>query len=88
MICEHLASTPLDSVPPLGSTEGCADCLADGHRDWVHLRQCLNCGKIGCCDSSPRRHASKHYAEEGHPVIRSIEPGERWRWCFADEALG
>jgi hypothetical protein len=54
---------------------------------WVHLRECLTCGHIGCCDSSPQRHASKHGAEVGHPIVRSFEPGEDWRWCFVDEAI-
>jgi hypothetical protein len=53
----------------------------------VHLRLCLTCGKVGCCDSSPRRHASRHGAADGHPVVRSFEPGEDWRWCFVDQTL-
>jgi len=68
------------------STEGCSDCLASGGT-WVHLRECLTCGHVGCCDSSPNRHASAHFAQSRHPVIRSFEPGEDWRWCFVDEAL-
>lgn len=56
-----------------------------GH--WVHLRLCLICGKAGCCDSSPNRHASRHFHETGHPLVRSIEPGERWVWCYADNML-
>ena len=62
------------------------DCLRDGTR-WVHLRLCLTCGNVGCCDSSPQRHATKHFHRVGHPVMRSFEPGESWRWCFVDEAL-
>jgi CPA1 family monovalent cation:H+ antiporter len=54
----------------------------------VHLRLCLQCGHVGCCDSSPERHATKHFESEGHPVMRSFEPGEEWRWCFVDEKLG
>jgi uncharacterized UBP type Zn finger protein len=88
MTCAHLAATPLDAQPPAAFERGCQACVAGGHRDWVHLRQCLTCGYVGCCDSSPRRHASGHYAAAGHPVIRSIEPGESWRWCYADESLG
>jgi CPA1 family monovalent cation:H+ antiporter len=61
--------------------------VALGHRDWVHLRLCLECGHVGCCDSSPGRHASAHYAEIEHPVVRSIEPNEQWRWCFVDEEV-
>lgn len=64
--------------------DGCEDCLAAGD-PWFHLRICLSCGKVGCCDSSPNKHASKHAAESGHPLIRSIEPREEWSWCFVDE---
>jgi monovalent cation/hydrogen antiporter len=88
MTCSHLASTPLDAVPTASRADGCPDCLADDFHGWVHLRQCLNCGHVGCCDSSPRRHATKHNADTGHPVIRSIEPGEAWRWCYADDLVG
>ena len=62
-------------------------CLAEG-LVWVHLRMCVGCGNIGCCDSSPGRHASAHHRETGHPVMRSAEPGEDWRWCFVDEVAG
>jgi uncharacterized UBP type Zn finger protein len=86
MTCTHLAETPLDAKPvPVGRE--CVDCVAAGHRDWVHLRLCLECGHVGCCDSSPRKHASAHYAEVKHPVMRSIEPNEQWRWCFVDEEV-
>jgi uncharacterized UBP type Zn finger protein len=68
------------------SNEGCTDCLATGG-EWVHLRECLTCGHVGCCDSSPNRHASAHFATTRHPVIRSFEPGEDWRWCFVDEEI-
>ena len=87
MTCSHLANAPL-AAQPVPDERGCVDCLAEGHRDWVHLRLCLECGHVGCCDSSPRRHATAHFAESKHPVIRSIEPGESWRWCFADEEVG
>jgi uncharacterized UBP type Zn finger protein len=66
------------------TTEGCTDCLAIGGQ-WVHLRECLTCGHVGCCDSSPNRHATAHYEATRHPVIRSFEPGENWRWCFVDQ---
>ena len=69
------------------SADGCEECLAIGGW-WVHLRLCLTCGMVACCDSSPRRHMSKHYENEHHPVMRSYEPGEDWRWCFVDELLG
>ena len=82
--CPHIAQLPPEPAP--STTEGCEDCLAAG-TSWVHLRECLSCGHIGCCDSSPERHASKHGAAADHPVIRSFEPGENWRWCFVDEVL-
>lgn len=65
---------------------GCEECLASGSR-WVHLRTCLTCGHVGCCDSSPNRHASRHFATAGHPIAESYEPGENWAWCYADELL-
>lgn len=94
MSCVHLAVNPDPSTDPRpDATNGCPECLALGKTDWVHLRLCLTCGHVGCCDSSPRRHATRHFtrtAEAGaaHPVIRSFEPGEIWRWCYLDEALG
>jgi uncharacterized UBP type Zn finger protein len=87
MSCEHLSNAPL-TAQPVPEERECVDCVALGHRDWVHLRLCLECGHVGCCDSSPGRHASAHYAESKHPVLRSIEPNESWRWCFADEEIG
>ena len=81
--CTHLDQ--IRDVQP-GTPDGCEECLATGGR-WVHLRECLTCGHIGCCDSSPGRHASRHYAGTGHPIARSFEPGEEWAWCFADEVL-
>jgi hypothetical protein len=63
---------------------GCEDCLSLGTK-WVHLRLCLACGKVGCCDSSPMRHARAHALRAYHPVVRSLEPGEHWRWCYIDE---
>ena len=83
--CEHL-QVP---VPDLESrTAGqCDDCLEEGTA-WVHLRKCLTCGKIACCDSSPRRHASAHFEDSRHPVMQSAEDGEDWRWCFVDELTG
>jgi uncharacterized UBP type Zn finger protein len=65
-------------------TNGCAECLAMGDT-WVHLRLCLTCGHVGCCDSSKNTHATKHFHATRHPVIRSLEPGERWAWCYVDE---
>jgi uncharacterized UBP type Zn finger protein len=66
------------------SVEGCEECLKGGD-PWFHLRICLECGQVGCCDSSPNRHASAHAEKTGHPLIRSIEPGEQWAFCFLDE---
>lgn len=66
------------------SADGCEDCLKIGS-SWVHLRLCLTCGHVACCDSSPSRHARKHFYAVGHPIIQSFEPGEDWRWCYADE---
>ena len=65
-------------------TNGCEECLRLG-TPWVHLRLCLTCGEVGCCDSSPMRHARGHAASTGHVVVRSLEPGENWRWCYAHE---
>jgi hypothetical protein len=66
---------------------GCEDCLAQGRRDWLHLRVCQHCGHVGCCDSSPGRHASKHFLATAHPIVRSYEPGEGWYWCYIDEVM-
>ena len=65
-------------------THGCEECLRLG-TPWVHLRLCLTCGKVGCCDSSPMRHARAHAGTSGHVVVRSLEPGESWRWCYAHD---
>jgi Zn-finger in ubiquitin-hydrolases and other protein len=81
-VCGHLDRITVESLPT--SIEGCAECLKIGSR-WVHLRMCTSCGKIGCCDSSPNRHASKHAAVDDHPIARSAEPGEDWSWCYVDE---
>jgi len=66
--------------------EGCEDCLREG-TGWVHLRECLECGHVGCCDNSPRRHATAHWHSSAHPIMRSFEPGEEWGWCYADEVF-
>jgi hypothetical protein len=67
-------------------SDGCEECLREG-TGWVHLRLCLTCGHVGCCDSSPMRHARGHAGLVGHPIVRSFEPGEYWRWCFVDETF-
>jgi len=82
--CEHLRDGPTDAEPR--TPQGCEECLRDGTR-WVQLRLCLSCGHVGCCDSSPERHGTGHFRETGHPVMRSFEPGESWRWCFVDNLL-
>jgi len=79
-ICEHLKAS--EDAPP--NTRGCEECLKMGDT-WVHLRRCLHCGHVGCCDQSKNRHATKHFRATSHPVIQSMEAGEAWRWCFVDE---
>jgi hypothetical protein len=79
-ICAHLDGT--DTRAPSGN--GCVECLEIGGR-WVHLRRCTACGHVGCCDSSPLRHATAHHRQSGHPLIQSFEPGEDWYWCYVDE---
>ncbi len=79
-ICEHLEAS--DNAVP--RTKGCEECLKMGDQ-WVHLRRCLRCGHVGCCDSSKNKHATKHYHATKHPVIQSFEPGETWKWCYEDE---
>lgn len=68
------------------NTNGCEECLKSGD-SWVHLRMCLTCGHVGCCDSSKNKHATKHFHATHHPVMQSIEPGETWRWCYVDEVF-
>ena len=81
--CAHLDAAPL-TPPPTDFEPVCADCIAVGGR-WVHLRRCLACNQVSCCDSSPGKHASAHARNTGHPVVTSAEPGERWRWCYVDK---
>ena len=81
MTCPHVLGVA--PVPPR-TLNGCEECLKSGSR-WVHLRLCLTCGHVGCCDSSPNRHATRHFRATKHPVVASFEPGERWAWCYADE---
>ena len=77
--CEHVTS--VQEVTP--SANGCEDCLrVNGH--WMHLRICMTCGHVGCCDSSPGKHATAHWHDTQHPLVRSFEPGENWWWCYAD----
>lgn len=83
MACSHLDE--IRDVQPR-TPQGCAECLDAGDH-WVHLRLCMSCGHVGCCDESKNKHARKHYHADGHPIIRSFEPGERWLFCFADDLL-
>ena len=80
--CEHFSE--IKDVEP--SAKGCEDCLKIG-ATWVHLRLCEICGHVGCCDSSPNKHATRHFHSSGHPIIKSFEPGEDWGWCYIDEVF-
>jgi len=80
--CTHLDT--IRDVKP--SANGCEDCLKIG-ATWVHLRMCLQCGHVGCCDSSPNRHATKHFHASHHPIIASREPGEAWKYCYVDDLI-
>ncbi|HUR85512.1 MAG TPA: UBP-type zinc finger domain-containing protein [Solirubrobacteraceae bacterium] len=82
--CTHLDAVEFLDAP--GDVAGCEECLKTGGV-WVHLRMCQSCGNIGCCDNSPNRHATAHHGETGHPIIRSVEPGEDWSWCYPDELM-
>ena len=79
-ICEHLKTT--DDAP--ARANGCEECQQSGD-SWVQLRRCVRCGHVGCCDSSKNKHATKHYRATTHPVIRSFQPGEEWRYCYPDD---
>lgn len=81
-ICTHTDQIKITSLPE--KIAGCEECLASGER-WLHLRMCMSCGKIGCCDSSPNQHASKHARSESHPILLSAEPGEDWSYCVIDD---
>jgi uncharacterized UBP type Zn finger protein len=80
--CTHL--NMIKDVTP--NTQGCEECLASGDT-WVHLRMCMTCGHVGCCDDSKNKHARKHYQASGHPIMRSLERNEDWMWCFADDVV-
>ena len=81
-LCTHLEGVKVTQT----DTHVCEDCIKTGDR-WVHLRMCLECGHVGCCDSSKNKHATRHYHASHHPVMRSIEPGESWVWCYVDELM-
>ncbi|HYK54690.1 MAG TPA: UBP-type zinc finger domain-containing protein [Candidatus Eremiobacteraceae bacterium] len=80
--CTHLDK--IRDVKP--SARGCEDCLKTGE-PWLHLRECLECGHVGCCDQSKNKHATKHFRSSGHPIMKSFEPGEDWKWCYIDELM-
>ena len=80
--CTHIAG--IRDVTP--SALGCEECLQSGS-EWLHLRICRTCGHVGCCDSSKNKHATKHFHSTKHPLVRSIEPGEDWAWCYVDEVM-
>jgi uncharacterized UBP type Zn finger protein len=84
--CSHISTVPRqDGIlgePP--TADGCVECLALGSA-WMHLRRCLECGGVGCCDDSPNQHASQHARATGHPLMQSFEPNEDWVWCFVDQ---
>jgi uncharacterized UBP type Zn finger protein len=82
VVCTHTSEVALQELP--AAVDGCEDCLRIGG-EWLHLRICLGCGHIACCDDSPNRHATAHHHATGHPIIRSLEPGETWCWCYLDE---
>ncbi len=85
--CEHLRQLTEHDFPEPKTPNACEECLKEGKR-WVALRECMTCGHVGCCDSSPRRHATRHFHETQHPVVRSVEPGEHWTWCYVHEVTG
>jgi len=78
--CTHLGTIRVRST----ETDVCEDCIKTGDR-WVHLRLCMICGHVACCDSSKNKHATKHFHATKHPLMRSIEPGESWEWCYVDQ---
>jgi uncharacterized UBP type Zn finger protein len=82
LLCSHSAHIKILRLPE--AVDGCEDCLVTGE-PWLHLRICLDCGYVGCCDDSPHRHAIAHACASGHPIIRSLEPGEEWAWCYLDQ---
>ncbi len=82
--CQHFAELGAEPTPP--TARECVDCVAEGTR-WVHLRLCETCGHVGCCDSSPGKHATAHFHETSHPLVQSYEPGENWIWCYSDEIV-
>ena len=86
-MCRHLSTLARPRPEPVTpSSQGCQECLQQGDA-WMHLRLCMMCGHVGCCDDSTNRHATRHFHATKHPVIKSFEPGESWAWCYPDEEL-
>lgn len=83
-VCSHLDQVEIATFPRRDEVPGCEECLKIGGQ-WLHLRVCRTCGKVGCCDSSPNKHASRHAVADSHPILSSIELGEDWSWCVIDE---
>ncbi len=81
--CTHRNQMNKDVV---ASSSGCEDCIKSGD-NWKQLRMCMTCGHVGCCDSSKNQHATAHYAETGHPIVKSHQTGEHWKWCYIDEKM-
>jgi len=81
-VCQHVDQ--ISNITPC--SQGCEECLEMGDR-WVHLRLCMTCGHVGCCDNSKNKHATKHHHATGHPIIKSFEPGETWMYCYPDNAM-
>jgi len=86
-LCEHLQYLTATDFPSLKAPGACQECLAEGTR-WVALRECRECGHVGCCDSSTGRHSNRHFRSTGHPVMRSVTSGDRWTWCYVHEIYG
>jgi uncharacterized UBP type Zn finger protein len=82
--CQHLTKAKKNIKPK--TPDGCEECLKLGD-EWMHLRLCLTCGHVGCCDNSKNQHATKHFKHTKHPVIKSFEKGENWKWCYVDELM-
>jgi thioredoxin reductase (NADPH) len=86
-VCKHLQSLERPrSEPVTPSSLGCKECLEAGD-EWVHLRLCMTCGHVGCCDDSRNKHATRHFHATKHPVVKAFEPGEDWAWCYLDDEM-
>ena len=83
-MARHTCPHVMQIRPVTPNSEGCEECKTTGDR-WVHLRLCLTCGHVGCCDSSKNKHATKHFHSTSHPIMKSAEPGEDWGWCYVDQ---